>query len=876
MDTENAAAELVELQACGGPTSALASLAQPVRRWFQDRYGALTRGQCLAWPAIATGRHLLLSAPTGTGKTLAAFLPILNRLLTGQANDSPWAALNSGVRCLYVSPLKALVNDAQRMLNLHLDELAALVPDARRPTVALRTGDSSAVERRLLRDNPPDVLLTTPESLAVLLSQPLCRALFSGLGWVVVDEIHALAACKRGADLALSLERLEAHAGGAIQRIGLSATATPLAEAARFLVGTGRPCAIASVPDDAPVEVTVQPLPDDGSFLAQLIAAIEPRLRANRATLLFTNTRRLAERVGWSLRRAMPDWDEQIAVHHSALAAARREEVERDFKAGRLRAVVSSTSLELGIDIGTVDLVILVHPPGDVVRFLQRVGRAGHEPGRVKRGLVLTANATELLEAAVTGACGQSSQCEPLGVPDHPLDVLCQHLVGMAALETCFDDDVFSLVRRAYPYRNLTRADFDDCLAYLFGVDRTGEVWLPARLRHDEDGFTLRNAATGRLLRRNLGTIVADENSPVLMRVPPAADADISSAGEDDTTYQLVGEVTTGFAERLKPGDRFLLDGRCLECRTPRDGAVIVDEVIGRPAAPVWGGEGWPLSAELARRLYLIRVQAAEQLREGPDLLAGLLRRDYGLNAESVAVLTDYFQRQECVSEVPDQTFCLIEGMPGERDTTYYVHTPLNRLGNDALLRVLVHRLVRDKGRSARSLVADLGFAFTLSSRQEDVPGLLREMLDERTFAADLSASLAGSVTLRERFRRVAQTGLMLLRNPLGRKRRVGGPEWGDRQLFDQVGARDPAFVLLRQAEREVERDVCDLAAARAFVAQLPRLAVRCRYLTQPSPFVESWTHLAHGPAESVETPEDALRRLHAQLTGAAANDRRS
>jgi ATP-dependent Lhr-like helicase len=689
--------------------------------------------------------------------------------------------------------------------------------------------------------------------------------LFSELRWVVVDEVHALAAGKRGADLAVSLERIEELTAGAPQRIGLSATATPLAETARFLVGTGRHCQIAAVPDDAPIEVTVRPLPDEAAFLAELIVAIEPYLRRNRATLLFTNTRRLAERLAWGLRRALPDLDEHIAVHHSALAPSRREEVERAFKGGRLRAVVSSTTLELGIDVGTVDLVILVHPPGDVVRFLQRVGRAGHEPGRVKRGLVLTANATELLEAAVTGACGQSAQCEPLGVPDHPLDVLCQHLLGMAALDTCFEDDAFRIVRRAYPFRNLSRADFDDCLAYLFGRDRCGVVWLPARLRRDEGGFTLRDRTTARLLRRNLGTIVADEQTPVLLRILP-------DAGDDDlTSYHPIGELPAPFVERLHPGDRFLLDGRCLECRAPQDGALVVDEVIGRPVAPIWGGEGWPLSAELAQRLYSLRVQAAEALRESPDRLANLLRRDYGLDADATALLADYFQRQECVSEIPDLTVCLLEGVRAGQTTTFYVHTPLNRLGNDALARVLVHRLVRDEGRATNSLVADLGFAFTLPTPPQDMPALFRKLLDPQAFESDLAASLSDSVALRERFRHVAQTGLMMLRNPLGKRRRVGGREWADRQLFDQLQTRDPSFVLLRQARREVEREVCDTVAARAFVNRLPRLAVRCRYLLQPSPFVENWTRLAQGSVETVETPEDALRRLHRSLTGSEA-----
>jgi ATP-dependent Lhr-like helicase len=863
----------IQLEGPSSAAAALEALSTSVRRWFCRRFCEPTGAQRLAWPAIAGGAHVLVSAPTGTGKTLAAFLPILDAVLTEMpSSSSPWSVFRSGVRCIYVAPLKALVNDICRSLHGYLQDLAEIVPCAPMPTVGVRTGDSPAEERRRFRANPPDILLTTPESLAVLLTQPLCRSLFSELRWVVVDEVHALAPSKRGADLAISLERLSELAKAEIQRIGLSATATPLAETARFLVGTGRCCRVAAVADDSRVEIEVQALPGQGGFISQLIEAVEPHLRRHRATLLFTDTRRLAERLSWGLRRAVPAWADAIAVHHSALAAPRRQEIERAFKRGQLRAIVSSATLELGIDIGPVDLVILVRPPGDVVRFLQRLGRAGHAPGRVKRGLVLTANAAELLEAAVIAASGQAAQCEPLGVADHPLDVLCQHLLAMAALETCFDDDVFSRVRRAYPYRNLARDDFDRCLAYLFGLDRQSLPWLPARLRRDQGGFTIRDRNTARLLRCNLGAIVADEETPVMLKMQAPAEADRWSLDEEGPTYRQVGEVTSAFAERLRPGDRFLLDGRCLECKAPRDGAVIVDEVLGTPVAPVWGGEGWPLSAELAQRLYLMRAQAAELLREGDERLGAFLGGAYGLNGDAVSMVIDYLLRQECVSEVPDHTLCLVEGVAGERATTYYVHTPLNRLGNDALARVLVHRLARDNGRSAMSLVADLGFAVTLSSRREDVPALLRTLLDGPGFAADLGAALADSLALRQRFRRVAETGLMLLRNPLRRRRHVGGRDWAAHTLFDKVSVRDPSFVLLRQAEREVKREVCDLSAARAFLARLPQMGIRCRYLSLPSPFVENWARLAFGPQAVMETPQESLRRLHFELTGSAAN----
>jgi ATP-dependent Lhr-like helicase len=841
----------------------------PVARWFHERFGEPTEIQRAAWFALPSGRHLLLSAPTGAGKTLAAFLPILTELLSqGTPTAEP-----VHVQCLYVSPLKALGNDTHRTLLCHLEEITACWPGVRRPSLLVRSGDSTPSERRRLRVRPPDILLTTPESLAVLLSQPIAQQLFARLRRVVVDEVHALAASKRGADLALSLERLAALGTGHLQRIGLSATATPLTEAARWLAG-GDACDIVSASAGPPLQLSLVHLDSSGHFLATLVDQISPEVRSNRATLVFTNTRRLAEQLAWALRRNLPELAEQIAVHHSSLAADRRHAVEESFKDGRLRAVVSSTSLELGIDIGTVDLAVLVHPPGDVIRLLQRVGRAGHGPGRVHRGLVLTATDAELLEAVVTTVSGQARQCEPLRVPPHPLDVLCQHIAGMASTREWSADELFELVRRAAPYRDLPRRELDDCLAYLGCRSHAQEVggtdWLPPRLRGDSARFTIVDERTARLLLRNYGTILTE---PVYDVLVATGDERVEPGAEDE---RIVGQIDRLFAERLKPGDRFLLDGRCLQVRSVlvEDSTLYAEEVTGRAVVPRWGGDGWPLSTELAQRLYLLRVQAAEALRDGPDTLAQLLRRDYGLDEANLRRLVAYFQRQECVSEIPDATSCLVEVVRHDQGADYYWHTPLNRLGNDALARVAVHRLARDHGRSAGSLVADLGFALLVRGdlRGANPAECLRSLLLPAEFEADLDAALEQSTCVRERFQRVVQTGLMLLRQPLGSPRRVGGRDWAARRLFDKVLAYDPQFVLLRQARREVRGEWCDVASAAGFVRELAQRPLHCRFLPHPSPFVESWTQSAAGATESVETPGEALLRLHAALTGGTSD----
>jgi ATP-dependent Lhr-like helicase len=708
---------------------------------------------------------------------------------------------------------------------------------------------------------------------------------------MVVDEVHALAGSKRGADLTLSLERLVSLAGlREIRRVGLSATATPLVEAARFLVGAGRSCTIARAPERSGLELALEPLPEGNRFFSALVERVSRELPRHRATLVFTNTRSLAERLAWTLRRRLPAWNSLIGVHHSALSADRRREVERRFKAGELRAVVSSTSLELGIDIGSVDLAILVHPPGDVVRLLQRVGRAGHDPDGLRQGLVLTASPAELLEAAVTLASGRSGQCEPLRLPPAPLDVLCQQILGLCCARSLDAAEMLACMRRASPFADLPEQDFDDCLDYLRGLDHKGEVWLPARLREDGDCWRVANARTARLLRRNLGTILAEQTVPVLLRScrmdavstsqeseTPATELDplddFPAVTDQPFRIHTIGEIDEAFADRLQVGDRFLLDGRCLEYRAREEGGAIVEEVLGRPRTPRWSGEGWAISPQLAQRLFLLRVQAAEALREGPAALTRLLQDDYSLQGEAVEMLAAYFQQQECLSEIPCAGTLLVEVVRAEGGMACYLHTPLNRLANDALARVAVARLARDLGRSALSVVADLGFVLQLRSELADVPAVVRQILSSESFRAELDATLLDSQMLRSRFTRVAQTGLMVLRNPEGRRRRVGGADWPERRLFEQVQVHNPSFVLLRQALAEVRAELCDVESACRYVAQVPSLAVRCRSLRQPSPFAAAWTQPGVGEVPVVQSSAEALQRLHAELTGGTRDE---
>ncbi len=454
----------------------LASLHGPVRDWFATALpGGPTPAQRLAWPSIASGENLLLVSPTGTGKTLAAFLAIID----GLYREHLAGTLTPGLRCVYVSPLRSLGYDIERNLSLPLEAIRRDLELEKSPvTVGVRTGDTSAHQRKKLREQPPHLLITTPESLSLMLSQPAWHETWRGVRHLVVDEVHALVPNKRGADLAVSLERLAAKASSDPTRVGLSATCRPAEPVARFLVGPSRTCKIVEAPKPAgtpelsiEVESLLKPdeAPHRGLTYRRLLRRLRKATGEARTTVVFANTRALSEKVTHDLRHELGVGPEAVAAHHSALDADRRRAVEASLKAGELKAVVTSTSLELGVNIGQADLSVLIGLPGSASRCLQRVGRAGHNVGVETRGLILAATPAELAGAVVTARAAKAGRVEPLRMPKHPLDVLCQQLIGMACGGEWSSDDAFALVRKAAPLAELSRPDFDACLAFLAG-----------------------------------------------------------------------------------------------------------------------------------------------------------------------------------------------------------------------------------------------------------------------------------------------------------------------------------------------------------------------------------------------------------------------
>ena len=762
----------------------------PLADWFLERFpGGPTGAQRRVWPLIAARRNVLLVSPTGTGKTLAAFLAILDRLIGEQGAGR----LRPGLRCVYISPLRSLGYDIERNLAEPLEGIRQALGWARSEVrVGVRTGDTPARERTRMRREPPHILITTPESLALLLSQPAWAEVWRGVEHVIVDEVHALVPVKRGADLAVSLERFAACAEREPARVGLSATCRPADAVARFLVGPGRDCEVVEAAEAfgqkrLALEVECLLGADEevgrGAPYRRLWRRVASAVESHRTTLVFANTRALAERLTHDLRRAEVVPPEEVAAHHSALEAERRRDVEAALEAGRMRAVVSSTSLELGIDIGSADLAVQVGLPGSVVRLLQRVGRAGHSLGGTSRGLVLASTAAELVGAVVTIQAARAGEIEPLRAPAAPLDVLCQQLIGMACARDWCEEEALALVRRAEPMAALERDDFYACLNFLAGTlpagpgayeqePGAGMRFSAPRIWRAKGRFGLRSERVRRWLWRNIGTITSEE----WVRVVAGGLA--------------LGTLEASYAERLQPGDRFVLDGRALEFRRLEAFVVFCRPAKGEPELPRWSSDRQGLSAELALALARFRAEAADWLQsEGPHGLRAWLAEIFGLDPEAAAVIEALLEAQERFSEVPRPETLLIEQWPVEEGFAYAFHVPLGRSACEPLARATAARLGRRFGRNVNLCVGDLGWSILMDAAEPPCASDFSDLFDLDGFEADVVEGLDRGALFASRFRHVASTALMVLRNPDGPRRRVGGLWWVSERLYPLLRA---------------------------------------------------------------------------------------
>ncbi|HVG95082.1 MAG TPA: DEAD/DEAH box helicase, partial [Planctomycetota bacterium] len=557
-----------------------------VARWFVERFAAPTPPQAQGWPEIRTGQHVLIAAPPGSGKTLAAFLFAIDSLL--RQGD----ALPDTTQVLYVSPLKALGNDVQKNLSLPLAELRQLDPSLPEVRALVRTGDTPAKDRAAMVRRPPHVLVTTPESLYILLTSESGRRMLSTVRTVIVDEIHAILGDKRGAHLALSLERLEWIAGP-IQRIGLSATQKPLSAVGEFLVGVGRECRLVDAGHlrdlDVAIEVPRSPLETVCSheIWEEIHERVADLIGAHRTTLVFVNTRRLAERLGARLGEVVGP--ALVASHHGSLSRERRLDAEQRLKRGELKALVATASLELGIDVGEVDLVVQIGMTPSIAVFLQRVGRSGHALSRTPKGRLFPLTPAELVASAALLRAVRDGTLDRTAQSRAPLDILAQQMVAACVAEPWSEDELFARVRRAWPYRDLGREDFDACLA----LHAEGRGALLHRLAV---GRTVRATRRARIPAVTGGGAIPDTGDYRVLLEPDGA---------------VVGTLNEDFAIECSQGDVFQLGNASWRVQRIEPGVVRVADARGAPSTvPFWLGEGPGRTRELSAAVADLRENA--------------------------------------------------------------------------------------------------------------------------------------------------------------------------------------------------------------------------------------------------------------------------
>ena len=579
-----------------------------VRSWFEGKFEGPTEAQALGWPAIAQGRHTLIAAPTGSGKTLAAFLTCIDSLVRMGLED----VLPETTQVVYVSPLKALSNDIQKNLSTPLREISSFAEELGTPLpeirAAVRTGDTKAAERQKMAKRPPHILITTPESLYILLTSKSGREGLKGVKTLILDEIHAVADDKRGSHLSLSVERLCALAEGPITRIGLSATQRPIEEMARFLVGNQNiasdgtaECLIVNTGHARALDLDIQLPPEELGPIAtheiwdETLDTIAGLVDRHGTTLVFVNTRRLVERVAHQLSKRLGE--EAVVAHHGSLSRATRLAAEEKLKRGEVKVCVATASLELGIDIGVVDLVCQIGSPRSIGILLQRIGRSGHTLGGTPRGRLFPLTRDELVECTALARAIQRGNLDTLKIPSWPLDVLSQQIVAACAAEEWDEDSLFEHCRRAYPYRDLPRGKYDQVIRAL------------------SEGFTLRTGRGGALIHRDgvnrrlkgrRGARLAALTSGGA--IPDTADYDVIA----DPEGTFVGTVNEDFAVESMKGDVFLLGNTPWKIRRVESGRVRVEDAQGQsPSVPFWLGEApgrtWELSQEVS------------ELREGID-----------------------------------------------------------------------------------------------------------------------------------------------------------------------------------------------------------------------------------------------------------------
>ncbi|MCY0905592.1 ATP-dependent helicase [Arthrobacter sp. H14-L1] len=866
------------------------------REWFLGAFPAPTPAQTGAWKAISGGSHSLVIAPTGSGKTLAAFLWALDRLIADERDPQAGA----GTRVLYISPLKALGVDVERNLRAPLIGITQtakrLELAAPHISVGVRSGDTPPAQRRSLLAHPPDILITTPESLFLMLTSK-ARATLAQVDTVILDEVHAVAGTKRGAHLALSLERLDALLDKPAQRIGLSATVEPRETVARFLAGSAPVEIVAPVTAknwDLSVTVPVEDMtalpaqagtrggagvdgpPANASIWPHVEEKIVDHVLANKSTIVFANSRRLAERLTARLNEiyaerlasmeadaVLPDADRPPSgalstpaqlmaqagatsgaepvlakAHHGSVSKDQRALIEDDLKSGRLRCVVATSSLELGIDMGAVDLVIQVESPPSVASGLQRVGRAGHQVGEISHGILFPKHRADLVHSAVTVERMLAGRIESLSIPSNPLDILAQQTVAATALGSIDVEEWFDTVRRSAPFATLPRSAFDatlDLLAGRYPSDEFAE--LRPRIIWDRTGGTITGRPGAQRLAVTSGGTIPDRGLFGVYIVGSEQDA---APGAKAKGGRRVGELDEEMVYESRVGDVFALGATSWRIEDITHDRVLVSPAYGQPGKlPFWKGDSLGRPVELGRALGAFMRELS-----GADPAAALQRcLATGLDDWAAGNLLGYLTEQKLATDVvPNDTTLLVERFHDELgDWRVVLHSPYGMPVHAPWALAVGARLHQRYGLDGSAMASDDGIVLRVPMMDDDPPGADLFLFEAAELDSIVTAEVGGSALFASRFRECAARALLLPRQNPGKR----SPLWQQRQRSAQlldVARKYPTFPIVLETVRECLQDVYDLPALKEIAAGIERRELRLVEITtpQPSPFARS------------------------------------
>lgn len=837
----------------------LKELLHPVvRKWFFSRFEEFSLPQLFGVMEIHKRNNILVSAPTGATKTLTGFLSILNELI----DSSEKGILKDKVYCVYVSPLKALSNDIQFNLITPLKEIENIAGKEFGIRIAVRTGDTTQAEKSRMLKNPPHILITTPESLAILLNSPKFVEHLTGVDWCIVDEIHALADNKRGVHLSISLERLQGCSDH-ICRVGLSATIAPLDSVAKFLVGLegkeSRPCKVVDVQFLKKLDLKVlSPVNDlintsHQSMHHKMYELLDELIQQHRTTLVFTNTRSATERVVHHLKDKFPkNYSENIGAHHGSLSRELRLELEQRMREGKLKVVVSSTSLELGIDIGYIDLVVLLSSPKSVARALQRIGRSGHRLHDTTKGRLVVMDRDDLIECSVLLKYALEKKIDNIHIPTNCLDVLAQQIYGIAISGIVHIEDLYKMIKSSYCYKDLGRNDFIDIIEYLSGAyisleDRHvyAKIWYDA-----ETGMVGKKGKLARVIyMTNIGTI---------------PDETFVSVKIGDRS---IGKIDEAFLERLKRGDIFVLGGQVYEFLFSRGMVAQVRASPNRPPTiPAWFSDMLPLSFELAMSIQKFRKLIGQKFdnKRSKEEVLGFINEYLYVDGKAAEAVYNYCKDQHDYIGMPHESKVIIENYIDEDKKKVTVfHTLYGRRVNDVLSRALAFAISRSQHRDVQIGITDNGFYLSCEKTVQTLTAF--NLLKSKELRDVMKLAIERSEVLKRRFRHCATRALMILREYKGKKKRVGRQQVSSMLLLNAVRRISDDFSILKEARREVLEDLMDIDNAVKILNLIESGKIKVEEVETriPSPFALNLVVEGRPDVIKVDSKQEFLKRMH-------------